>query len=403
MSDDIYKISQCLDFIRVTPEDSIKCPCSDDLTPVESVVEIPESSSEESINYTIPDINALIQLPLTDAQLNELEFGETLVVSYLEETDIEEIRYMHDDKTLDTNHDLLHESGGFCVNIERSLDIIIVYVTSQYSEPVGKSISNTIISIVDENLKLLEEKFTENVCYESTKIEKSIHIAAEKDSSKGLTIYRRETNGEGEMKKNRGTINANIIGSFITEGMNFLLMRHFAIQEFEGQIEAYGINVTGEIFRMMYSIHPHTPMIVNRVRSDVIRIKRTIFRQKEDPKVIIHYYLTTGHLLQIIYGKESKNLFMHVNPLSPIPPTGFIMNTHKHWMDDIELLSKYLDLKERRQLELKTYLKDRPDLKCFIKDYIMMLLQLKPTDVLNFTIEYFMSLGNCNSTSQMRL
>lgn len=83
------------------------------------------------------------------------------------------------------------------------------------------------------------------------------------------------------------------------------------------------------------------------------------------------------------------------------------------WQDDLQLYSKYLDvkvillllltvtcndcgniisiLKLENQLHVKSYLAQHPEIHNLISEYVQQILQVKPNDVVQFTINYFSS------------
>ncbi|XP_011167063.1 ciliogenesis-associated TTC17-interacting protein [Solenopsis invicta] len=61
----------------------------------------------------------------------------------------------------------------------------------------------------------------------------------------------------------------------------------------------------------------------------------------------------------------------------------------KWWMQDTEMLSKYLDMKSCNIAEYTDYLADYPEVKQLIADYVQTLLVVKPVNVIDFTIQHF--------------
>lgn len=154
----------------------------------------------------------------------------------------------------------------------------------------------------------------------------------------------------------------------------------------------YNYNI-GEFFRSIYKCGNTQEIKINNIKYEVILITRILIHKNMPPSSSISMYLSSGHL--IYHSWSNCSYILHINPYSPMPPiTNFVMNLHEKWQDDVQLLSMYLDLKEKRRSDLKTYLKDEPEIQCMIKDYVMCLLLEKPDNILDFTIDYFINLGN---------
>lgn len=122
-----------------------------------------------------------------------------------------------------------------------------------------------------------------------------------------------------------------------------------------------------------------------------------ITRITQNDEEFITYFLESGHILR----HESKNspFLIHLNPLSSIPPQN-LMNLAQHWENDIQLYSIYLDTKDFMKNESFKFLKDNPQIKNLIKDYLSALLVSKPEDVIEFSVDFFRNIAGISSVKQ---
>nr|CAD7204878.1 unnamed protein product [Timema douglasi] len=80
--------------------------------------------------------------------------------------------------------------------------------------------------------------------------------------------------------------------------------------------------------------------------------------------------------------------------LSPIAQVGLHHLNHsipleEHWQDDEELVSKYLDSKDRNRMYIRSYLVRNPAVHELLHDYVTSCLHLGTHDVDKFTSDYF--------------
>lgn len=90
---------------------------------------------------------------------------------------------------------------------------------------------------------------------------------------------------------------------------------------------------------------------------------------------------------------ENCDYVLYVNPLVELkngkPSPREKIPLSKRWEHDMQLFSRYLDMKNVHSLKTKSYLKDHPELKHLISDYVKKILHMKPKQVLDFSLNYF--------------
>lgn len=176
------------------------------------------------------------------------------------------------------------------------------------------------------------------------------------------------------------------------DGGQLILIRYLILLDYVGRVQTWTMNVDGELCQCVIDVTEKFTKLVNGHCSQVKQICRTIYCCDHTRQTSISYYLLTGHLIRHTW--ENCDYYLHMNPLSPIPPTFYKRNLADCWEKDMELLSLFLDFKEKRREEIKNNIRDQPEIKCLIRDYILNLLNTKPTDILDHTVQYFLNLAS---------
>lgn len=125
----------------------------------------------------------------------------------------------------------------------------------------------------------------------------------------------------------------------------------------------------------------------------MIRGKRVIRNIEigNEQQSIFMVYLITGHL--IYHEWMGLNVILHIYPNMKIPPPiNFLQDNIDYWRNEFYAMQLYYDIKEKRKIELKEFLKEKEACFSILKDCIILLQQLKPSNIFEFIIEYFQNL-----------
>ncbi|XP_043265138.1 ciliogenesis-associated TTC17-interacting protein-like [Colletes gigas] len=123
----------------------------------------------------------------------------------------------------------------------------------------------------------------------------------------------------------------------------------------------------------------------------VYTIERKIHNKDGTVRVIRTYLTTQGRILR--HNWMDVPYILKINPLVDPAATTKIIRVETPlkdcWLEDIEMVSKYLDMKFSKMAEQVEYLTDHPEIKQLMADYTQMLLVVKPENVIDFTIQHF--------------
>lgn len=276
--------------------------------------------------------------------------------------------------------------GCFHLSIKSTHEKFITYCDTHFLNGDVNG-GSRIISTVDHCFNLAEELKTETLCKDKCeKEQKSLHVFRELEH---FVAYKSVKTNEKVTNK-RGVINLNIPGSFVLDGGLFALMRYLVITKFKGKFKTWSMDVLGRRCKCFFEAGMEEFLFINGKYVKTVKIRKTMYKQGLPPEISDSNFIpNSGHLVR--HQWEGCSLFIHMDPTSYLPPS--ISNADIKWQDNLILVSQYLDKKDRLISEMESYVMNHPDIKDMLKDYMMALLQLKPKDVLNFTIQFFLNIN----------
>lgn len=174
-------------------------------------------------------------------------------------------------------------------------------------------------------------------------------------------------------------------GDFLSYGANVLLTRRLVIDKFIGCIQSWTCNINGEFqLSQHWFIKPESMQVFNQA-ADVQRVNRLIISGEIVTKLSSFFLTGTGCILKEISSQNCCTI--HLNPFSDLPPKTCIKDLHINWVNDIQLMSMFLEFKEKRKSELQQQL-SQPRVRDILADFILCLIKNKPQSVMNFTLDF---------------
>ena len=184
----------------------------------------------------------------------------------------------------------------------------------------------------------------------------------------------------------KGDVEWNQPGDYLSIGANILLTRRMILDRFEGCVQSWNCDVDGEFsLSQHWFLQPENMEVIDGPL-EVQRVNRLLISHNENISRHSSFFLSSkGCLLKEVY---SKTLFrVHLNPFSELPPKIYIKDLPLNWKSDIQLMSLYLEFKEKRKEEMKQQL-EHPPIRNILCDYIFGLVKSKPKNVMDFTVNY---------------
>jgi hypothetical protein len=170
-------------------------------------------------------------------------------------------------------------------------------------------------------------------------------------------------------------------------------MRYLILANYTGSFQTWTVDMNGAILRSIYTISNFMPMSVNGSCVDVKQVVRAFQGQHSTGSYSISYYVSTGHLVRHVW--HDCKYYLILNPLSKLLPEPLACKDEakEHdWEEDIQLVSQYMDYKDRRRQENIDYINNHPELKDMMRKYVHSLVRTQPTEVLSFSIQHFQNL-----------
>lgn len=287
--------------------------------------------------------------------------------------------------------------GTACIHVTDENNNLTAFVSASYADgDAGRSIE--ILSVVNRAFKLIHERKEDMVCAEADKMEKKSLLLFQEDSNYvGVqSVWRGERQRH---TRRRGAINVPS-GAFLPVGANLLLLRRVAQLQFSGDFQTWTIDIDGRVCLSDYVVEPPQMMWVvggKKRCCHVIKIVRVIRQRgaEDDIKEVYHYLAGTGHLLR--YESCFSDFVWHINPSTANLPSLHGGSPTINWQNDVQLLSMYLDKKTNlEECYSRALMNEHPEVKNIIRDYLIRLVEQRPENVLDFTLNYFVKLRQQN-------
>lgn len=283
-----------------------------------------------------------------------------------------------------------------CLNIQSALSDrkkLVVYLRCQLDVDEKRAGSKST-SWLDPELHTIEEKRTEYIrqchpdhCDKPTYLQ-SLYMAVQHNN---VFVNHVLSSCSAENKTER-YYDLNLSKLLLGEGATFVLMRVLALAKFVGQFELQSLYINGDICRTIIQCTGPESGLVNKKKMDICTIYRIIHEECGIKHISKTVLTITGRI--ITHEWDETEYCIYINPswelsLSPLRPC----SERVDWSEDLQLYSMYLDRKDLCSSKYKTYMSDRPDIQTILSDYVQSILEMKPADVVRFTMEYFKRFG----------
>uniref|UniRef100_A0A3B4GK08 Ciliogenesis-associated TTC17-interacting protein n=1 Tax=Pundamilia nyererei TaxID=303518 RepID=A0A3B4GK08_9CICH len=121
---------------------------------------------------------------------------------------------------------------------------------------------------------------------------------------------------------------------------------------------------------------------------DVFGVERIIQSMEGSPSTWQCYFLDDGHLVTRVQVGSPVTMRLLELP-SKAEKDSVIFKIPLVWEEDMQMRSKFLDRKEELKADHSSYLRQHPEIRALISDFLQLLLLRKPDDVFLFAREYF--------------
>ncbi|XP_026989455.2 ciliogenesis-associated TTC17-interacting protein isoform X1 [Tachysurus fulvidraco] len=377
--------------------------------------------------FTLMDMNETAELhEKTDLKASNeaLEF-----LSSIEPKDVDQCLFVD---SMVTVSDTGRELGEFCVSVQKASyneePCYLVHANSHGTIdniPCGTSIT----AYLSRSLATLEENHDEYMKLQEHTLEKKLHIMRQGSHLIVNTIITEKD----EVKKQAFTFPLHSLQGFLSEASNLVILRILAKRKkVPENLTFLSFDTNTQIGVSTYRELDVKKQVIGTEVMEVFGIERTVSSAEKIPAKWHCYFLPDGHLVSRV--QVGSSVTMNLLQLPLIVSEGlyiglllstdyvcirntFLMFSVVHlffncnvllclflderdrksgcekkplvWEEDIELYSKFLDRKEELKADHSTYVRQHPELKALLADFLQMLLLRKPQDVLSFAHDFF--------------
>ncbi|EZA61725.1 hypothetical protein X777_09346 [Ooceraea biroi] len=177
--------------------------------------------------------------------------------------------------------------------------------------------------------------------------------------------------------------------SLISEGVGVLLMRYLAITNFDGTLRFQNIAIDGEIIVSDYICTALRDIELRGHHQKVYTVERKIYKDDSLTQQVKIYLTPEGRILihdwlDVPYVVQNNPLLQNLADAG----TNGQVPMREQWMQDIQMVSKYLDAKSCNTAHYTDYLVDHPEIKQLITDYVQSLLVVIVTEKTTILLRY---------------
>ncbi|XP_063318369.1 ciliogenesis-associated TTC17-interacting protein isoform X2 [Pelmatolapia mariae] len=277
------------------------------------------------------------------------------------------------------------ELGEFSVTVEfvrREQPCMMLHAQSQGAIddcPCGTAVT----AYLTTDLEVLEEDHHEYIKLEGHSVDKRCHMV-QRDGQ--MVIHKVTTVGE-EVTEESMSYPMSVLRGLVTEGSSLLLMRLIALRRKMPENMTFvsldpGLHIIYTSFREL----GQRQLEVGAEVLDVFGVERIIQAMEGSPSTWQCYFLDDGHLVTRV--QVGSPVTMRLLELPSKAEKDF-KKIPLVWEEDMQMRSKFLDRKEELKADHSSYLRQHPEIRALISDFLQLLLLRKPDDVFLFAREYF--------------
>ncbi|XP_056247674.1 ciliogenesis-associated TTC17-interacting protein [Seriola aureovittata] len=277
--------------------------------------------------------------------------------------------------------------GKFSVTVEFARRVqqpcLLLHAQSQGAID-GSPCGTTVTAYLTTDLEVLEEDYHEYVKLEGHSLDKRCYMVQHDGQ---MVIDKVTTVGE-EVTKETASYPTSVLRGLVTEGSILLLMRLIALRKKTPEHMTFISFDQGlHIMHTTFSELGLKQLEVGGETVEVFGMERIAHSVEDSPTTWQCYFLDDGHLASRV--QVGSPVTMRLLQLPSQLEKGF-EKMPLVWEEDMQMHSKFLDRKEELKADHDSYLRQHPEIRALISDFLQFLLLRKPDDVFQFAREYFL-------------
>uniref|UniRef100_A0A3B4TKH9 Ciliogenesis-associated TTC17-interacting protein n=1 Tax=Seriola dumerili TaxID=41447 RepID=A0A3B4TKH9_SERDU len=190
-----------------------------------------------------------------------------------------------------------------------------------------------------------------------------------------------------EVTKETASYPTSVLRGLVTEGSILLLMRLIALRKKTPEHMTFisfdqGLHIMHTTFLGLKQLE------VGGETVEVFGMERIAHSVEDSPTTWQCYFLDDGHLASRV--QVGSPVTMRLLQLPSQLEKVTLFKIPLVWEEDMQMHSKFLDRKEELKADHDSYLRQHPEIRALISDFLQFLLLRKPDDVFQFARKYFL-------------
>ncbi|KAM9789296.1 ciliogenesis-associated TTC17-interacting protein [Neosynchiropus ocellatus] len=293
--------------------------------------------------------------------------------------------------TLDTVSEGGRHLGKFTVTVDfahRQLQPCVMLHAQSKGAIDDSPCGTTVTTYLSGDLEVLEEEYHEYVKIEGHNLDRRCHMLQQD----GQMVVNKVTVVGEEVSKVSVSYPMSDLRGLVTEGSNLILMRLLALRKkVPKDMMCICFDSGLHIIQTSFTQLSPEQMEVRGRSVEVFGVQRIVHSVVESPTTWHCYYLPDGHLAsRVQLGSPIMMMRLDFPSEEEQGPEKIPLV----WEEDMQLHSKFLDRKAELKADHALYLRQHPEIRALVSDFLQFLLLRKPEDVFTFAKEYFLPFTN---------
>ncbi|XP_077011222.1 ciliogenesis-associated TTC17-interacting protein isoform X1 [Tamandua tetradactyla] len=249
---------------------------------------------------------------------------------------------------------------------------------------------NSLLGYLSGSLEVLEQHSHEFIKYLVLPMDRKTNLLKQDDQ---LTMTRTVKEGE-EVKTEVTHFPYKALAGFVSEATNLVLLRVMAWRRtVPNNARFLALDTEGKLCYSTYQALGFQTMQVGRQQAEVLIVEQTVHSNEGIPMSCQYYLFSDGHLAKRVQVGSPGFCIVTNMPIlreeDEKEPRPVFEKKPLVWEEDMELFSRFLERKEELRLSHTSYLRQHPEARALVSDFLLFLLLRQPADVVTFAAEYF--------------
>ncbi|XP_002749961.2 ciliogenesis-associated TTC17-interacting protein isoform X3 [Callithrix jacchus] len=319
-------------------------------------------------------------------------------INFLSSLEYEELQLLFFSETLAMVSDTGEPQGELTIEVQRGkyqeklgLLTSCIFVHAFTQGFLDKMLcGNSLLGHLSEKLELMEQHSHEFIKFLILPMERKTSLLKEDDQ---LAVTRSIKEGE-EVKTAVTSFPWSSIKGFVSEAANLVLLRVMACRQMvPSNARFLALDSEGKLCYSTYQDLGFQTIHMDQKQAEVFIVEQTVHSEEGIPMSCQYYLLSDGHLAKRIQVGSPGCCIITKMPIlrevDEIEPRPVFEKKPLVWEEDMELYRKFLERKEELRLGHASYLRQHPEARALISDFLLFLLLRQPVDVVTFAAEFF--------------